>query len=63
MRDNPNRARTIAGIAAAGSATTGIGSLFAALFLFANGDYLETGICLVAAALAFGLLSNAIFRD
>jgi hypothetical protein len=63
MRKNPDRAQVIAGIAVAGSATTGIGSLLAALFLFASGDYLETGLCLIAAAFAFGLLANAIFRQ
>jgi hypothetical protein len=42
---------------------TGFFALVAALFAFIEGDWAGTGLCLAAAALAFGLVSNAMLRD
>jgi hypothetical protein len=30
---------------------------------FFNGDFVAAGVCLLAAALSFGLLANAVFRN
>ncbi len=42
---------------------TGFASLIMALFPFFNGDYLSAGIYLLAAALSFGLMANAVLRE
>jgi hypothetical protein len=42
---------------------TGFFALVAAFFAFFEGDWMGAGICLTAAALAFGLVSNAMLRD
>ncbi len=59
------RARFNATIALAvlGGGVTGIASLTAALFPFFNGEYLAAGMFVVAAALSFGLLANAVLRQ
>ena len=62
MNNNPGMSGTIIGLAAAGSAVTGIASFVIAFFPFFNGDYAATGICFLAAAFSFGLLANAVFR-
>ena len=41
---------------------TGFFALVAALFAFIEGDWAGAGLCLTAAALAFGLTSNAMLR-
>jgi hypothetical protein len=51
------------GLAALGGVVTGALGLVAALFPFFDGDFTATGLCLIAAALSFGLLANAVLRD
>jgi hypothetical protein len=46
-----------------GSGITGLASLIMAFFPFVNGDFLSTGIYLLAAALSFGLMANAVLRE
>lgn len=61
--DNRNKTSSrLAGLAALGSVVSGILALFGALFPFFNGDYAAAGFMLIAAALAFGMLANAVFR-
>lgn len=46
-----------------GGGITGFASLIMAFFPFFNGDYLSAGIYLLAAALSFGLMANAVLRE
>lgn len=62
MDDRNRTSRRIAGLAVLGGAVTGILALIGALYPFFNGDYASAGFMLIAAALAFGMLANAIFR-
>ena len=41
---------------------TGVASLVVAVVAFINSDWVASGISLVAAALAFGLTTNALLR-
>ena len=46
-----------------GGGITGFASLIMALFPFFNGDFLSAGIYMLAAALSFGLVANAVLRE
>ena len=46
-----------------GGGITGFASLIMALFPFFNGEFLSAGIYLLAAALSFGLMANAVLRE
>jgi uncharacterized membrane-anchored protein len=50
------------GVILYGALITGIASLLAAVVAFFSGDLSGAGMCLVAAALAFGLTLNALLR-
>jgi len=50
------------GLATLGTAITGAASLLLALFAFFSGQWQAAGLCLLAAAFAFGLLGNAMLR-
>ena len=50
------------GVASIGGIVTGLGGLFAAFLAFTLGQWQAVGICLIAAALAFGALANAALR-
>lgn len=63
MTSHKNDAESIAGLAIIGTCITGVASLVAAIFTFLNGDFAAGGICLLAAALSFGLLANAVLRE
>ena len=63
MRRNPNRLDTLVGIAVfAGLASGGL-SVLVAVFAVVSADWTGAGICLGAAALAFGLTANALLRQ
>lgn len=62
MTNDRRRLDSIIGLAALGSAVTGVVSLVAALFPLFSGEFLAAGVCLLAAALSFGLLANAVLR-
>lgn len=63
MENNQNRSNTLMGITALGGLITGALALVAALFPFLEGEFGATGLCLIAAALSFGLLANAMLRE
>jgi hypothetical protein len=51
------------GLSIIGGFIIGIAGFFAALLaVFNEYDYAGAGLCLIASALAFGLMSNAMFR-
>ncbi len=63
-RDTASLAEAVAGCGIIGLLLTGGASLFVALLAFFNDyNYGETALALIAAALAFGLLANALFRE
>jgi hypothetical protein len=63
MTEDPKTLNAIIGLVAVGSSVTGVGSLIAALVAFLSGELTAAGMCLMAAALSFGLLANALLRD
>jgi hypothetical protein len=51
------------GLSIIGGFIIGIAGFFAALLaVFNEYDYVGAGLCLMASALAFGLMANAMFR-
>ena len=62
MTRKDNRLNTIIGITTFGSTIVGIAGFLAAFAAFAKGDYVAVGACLVAAALASGLLAHAVLQ-
>jgi hypothetical protein len=62
MSENRRKLDAFIGLAILGSSITGVAGLILALFALFGGDLLTTGVCLVAAALSFGLLANALLR-
>ena len=56
-------ADALVGLAALGCAITGVVSLVGALWPLVSANYVAASVCLAAAALAFGLLTNALLRD
>jgi hypothetical protein len=63
MNEKGRIAEALVGLAALGCAITGVASLVVALWPLVSLDYLGRGVGLAAAALAFGLLANALLRD
>jgi uncharacterized membrane protein YjfL (UPF0719 family) len=63
MNNGRTSFNTVLGLAMLGSFVVGFAGLLAALVTFIDGDNVAVGLCLGAAALAFGLLSNAILKD
>lgn len=57
-----SKAETVAGIAVLLAFVTGVASLVVAVFSFFSANWVGAGTCLVAAALAFGLVANAVLR-
>lgn len=53
----------LVGLALLGGGFTGIASLFVALLQFFQWDFGTVSLCLIAAALSFGLLANALLRN
>ena len=62
MGEDRKKLDAIIGLATVGSGVVGVVSLTAAVLALASGEYLGVGACLVAAALALGLLANAVLR-
>jgi hypothetical protein len=54
-------ANALMGLAAVGSAFTGVISFVAAWFPMFSGDFAGAGLLLIASALSFGLFSIAVF--
>jgi hypothetical protein len=64
MSNDPKiTALTIQLVTLYGGGITGFASLIMVFFPFFNGDFLSAGIYLLAAALSFGLMANAVFRE
>ncbi len=63
MEKKPSSFEKILGIAVVTGMITGFGGIVAAIFALINADWIGAGLCLLAAALAFGLLVNALLRN
>ncbi|MCJ7700388.1 MAG: hypothetical protein MUO62_02290 [Anaerolineales bacterium] len=63
MEKKSNKFEVILGIVVIAGMITGFVGLLAAVFAFFSADWVGVGVCLGAAALAFGLLANALLRD
>jgi hypothetical protein len=55
-------APALPGLAVLGAFVTGVCGLLVAVVAVVSGDFVGAGVGLVASALAFGLLANAVFR-
>lgn len=63
MAGKSSQVSTIAGYSVIGSFAVGIAALFFALLAVLNEyDYIGAGLCLLAAATAFGHVMNAVYR-
>jgi len=62
MATTTEKAETVGGVAVISGLVTGFASLVAALFGFFSNNLAGAGLCLGAAALAFGLVANAVWR-
>ena len=60
MKEENKGLGTILGFATIGPVIVGIVSLVGALFPFFDGDFIGSGVLLIASALSFGLLSIAV---
>lgn len=60
MKQQHRGLNTIIGVATIGPVIVGIVSFVGALIPFFNGNYAGAGVLLIASALSFGLLSNAV---
>ena len=63
MSDERKKQDTLVGLAVLGSGITGVASLIVGLVSLFDGDLIAVGVCLIAAALAFGLLANALLCE
>jgi hypothetical protein len=59
----PSRAEALVGLCGIGALTTGYGSLLVALAALLDVNYSGAGLAMLAAAFAFGLLANSLFRS
>ncbi len=57
------RITTMVGQSVLAGMVTGFAGLVVATFSFFSGDWIGAGVCLVASAVAFGFLANALLRD
>jgi hypothetical protein len=63
MEKKPNRLEAVLGIVVIASLVTGFSGLLIAVFAFFSTEWVGAGVCLGAAALAFGLVANALLRE
>ena len=64
MSDKSNRPEALVGWAVTGAMLTGLLAWFVAFFAVVNDyDWTAAGLALLAAALAFGLIANALLRQ
>ena len=63
MNRKASASGTVVDIAIITCLVTGYASLLTAVFAFFGGDWVGAGACLGAAALAFGLVANALLRQ
>jgi hypothetical protein len=62
MNQNGTSLNTVIGLSILGSIIVGVASLVAALAALIEGDHLAVGVCLLAAAVSFGLLASAVLK-
>jgi hypothetical protein len=62
VSENRRTLDAMIGLATVGSGVTGIASFILALLAFLNADFAAGGTLMLAAALSFGLLANAVLR-
>jgi hypothetical protein len=63
VREEGRPLNMLIALAMLGSAITGTLALIAALWVLIQGEALAAGLCLLAAAVAYGLLAMSILRD
>jgi hypothetical protein len=63
MQEKSGWVNSIIGLSVIGGALTGLAGLLAALASVLSGDWMAAGTCLIAVALAFGLLGGALLGD
>jgi hypothetical protein len=63
MDNEHRRFNTLMGLALIGGGITGVASLVIALLQFLQSDFGTVGLCLIAAAMSFGLLANALLHN
>jgi len=63
MADQTKQTRWVTAIAIVGTVLAGVLGLVGAWFAFFNVDSAGFGVSVLASALAFGLLANAILRE
>ena len=63
MREHRRAVDGIMGLAILGCSLTGVVSLIAALLALFAGEFIAASVSLTGAALAFGLLANALIRE
>lgn len=62
--DKSNRGlNRVIGLAVAGSSIVGLVAFIAALYALFSGEAVAASLCFVAAAVALGLLANAVLRE
>lgn len=54
--------QSVGTVAVVGGVVTGFAGLVAGVFAFLNGEAVGAGACFAAAAIAFGLVANAVLR-
>ena len=63
MARRANRLEAVLGIVVIASLFTGFSGMLVAVFAFFSAEWVGAGVCLGAAALAFGLVANALLRE
>lgn len=63
MKENRSLLSSLMGLVAIGSGLTGVLGLIGGLITFFLGEYVAAAGLTIGAALAFGLLANALYRD
>jgi hypothetical protein len=56
------RGNIIIGIAVFAALLIGLIGLVAGIFAFSSADWIGTGLCLIASAISFGSVTNALLR-
>lgn len=63
MSENSRWLDGLIGLASVGAGITGVAGFVVALVALFGGDLVAGGLCLIAAALSFGLLANSLLRQ
>lgn len=62
MAEQPDKSKMIENLAVSGGVIVGFVALVVAIAAYTTANLLAVGVCLIAAALAFGLIANAVLR-